>query len=693
MNKKENKKNVLSNNISLKELIKVPEMPKLETVMNQLAQNSGKSKDELIDMRQEFEQENKRNGCPDDELEEAVLGDMECVLRKPFLEPLPDADEFIEDVEEHQSLFEEKYDNSKLKKCEQCDQEEVMQRIGRIENDLDVCEYDSEVNYLKTTEETQREANETKSKGLYFNGKLVTGYPTEINMFCQSLVSGELYLSHYKGSDGFGTLWYLKNEETTNKTRIVESKNSLASTNKTRDKDLLKMAQEKYGIDAQKHLNDAGDFINNNYAKFFPEQKANVPRSKKDAYLVGIAEYMDKKYRIVVHSLTCQIHIYNKTSGIYESYSEKEFSAFLTNEYNERFLADEVVKIMGTFSTLKDESENYVAFKNCLLNLETLETKEFTSDEFVIFQVPFKWNPGAKSKVFEEKLREILVDEQRFEQFLQMLGYCFVKNNPHHKMFFITGDGANGKTTLMSIIKVIFHDSVTAVGLHQFENEFGLQPLLGKRINILSDLPKMSIRDTGNIKAVTGEDLMTVNRKYKEPVSVVLGCKIIGTGNQLPQVNDDSYAFWRRVIHIELTNRFKDPKVKKLLLNNTEGIEWLIFESIKAYKRVEKNGWAMERSEEEIRRDYLRLSNPCLYAAEELFEKTNEPDDRINREEVVRMISEYLKRNELDVPKDNKPYYKAIRDMGGDDIYDRDEYNKTIRVFVFIKPKKILEEK
>jgi len=130
-------------------------------------------------------------------------------------------------------------------------------------------------------------------------------------------------------------------------------------------------------------------------------------------------------------------------------------------EYGQKFLIDEVTKIMGTFNTIKDESQSYIAFKNCLLNVDTLKTEEFNSKEFVKFQVPFNWNPEAESKVFRSRIKEILVDEERYKLFLQIVGYCFTPANHHHKMFFITGEGGNGKSTLMGLINSIFHSSVT----------------------------------------------------------------------------------------------------------------------------------------------------------------------------------------------------------------------------------------
>ena len=98
-----------------------------------------------------------------------------------------------------------------------------------------------------------------------------------------------------------------------------------------------------------------------------------------------------------------------------------------------------------------------------------METEKFTSKEFVTFQIPFNWNPEARSEYFEDRVKDILVDEERFELFKQILGYCFILKNPHHILVFITGEGANGKTTLMSILRLIFHSSVTAVALQHFK--------------------------------------------------------------------------------------------------------------------------------------------------------------------------------------------------------------------------------
>ena len=119
--------------------------------------------------------------------------------------------------------------------------------------------------------------------------------------------------------------------------------------------------------------------------RYFREYSSLIDRSKKDSQLIGIANKLEEKYKIVKDKLTGYLHIYNEKKGIYVPYNETEFSAFLKKEYGQKFLMDEVTKIMGTFNTIKEESTSYIAFKNCLLDVDTLETEEFTSKEFVKF--------------------------------------------------------------------------------------------------------------------------------------------------------------------------------------------------------------------------------------------------------------------------------------------------------------------
>ena len=258
----------------------------------------------------------------------------------------------------------------------------------------------------KTNEEYNNKNIKMDDDNLTFNNKPVKLNPGTIHLFCEQIPEkGDLYLKHKKTVDGYFTEWYVKNEENIIKTRSTLSKNSLAVSNQRRDKNLIEIAKYKFDLNVENHLKKAGEFINENSSTIFPIKKSLINRSKKERQIIQLSEELDKNFKIVINRLTGQLHIYSKKSGIYQSYNETEFSAFLTKEYKQKFLADETKKIMGTFTKLIDESEKYIAFKNCLLNLDTLETEKFTSKEFVTFQIPFNWNPKQDQNTLKTELK------------------------------------------------------------------------------------------------------------------------------------------------------------------------------------------------------------------------------------------------------------------------------------------------
>ena len=193
----------------------------------------------------------------------------------------------------------------------------------------------------------------------------------------------------------------------------------------------------------------------------------------------------------------------------------------------------------------KEQNKDYICFKNGILNLETLKLEEFNPEYFLTFKVPYNWNPEANGNDVEEKLRDILIDqegddegdESKYHNYMSVLGYCFEESNPRQKIFLYIGQPNSGKTQLINLIAGIFEGSVSSVPLQQFKDRFGLQPLIGKRVNTLYDISEQEINDPSVIKAVSGNDSMTVDWKYKTPITFGKGLSIktIGAGTYYPK--------------------------------------------------------------------------------------------------------------------------------------------------------------
>lgn len=527
-------------------------------------------------------------------------------------------------------------------------------------------------------------------KHFMFNGKKAELLENGVKLFFKEHSGSNIYLIHARRGSSYNSYWASVGDEEWD-SREVSSGKSLTVTNPTVENKLTNLAKDFARKDeVTAFINKAGQFIKKEYSSIFKFTEI-LERSKKEQALLSIFNRIKESHNIIIDNESYDLCIYDEEKGIYTEYDEKKFSQFLKKVIGKEFFEEEVKKLMGLFHEIKEEDPNHVAFNNCLMNIETLETREFHPSIFTRFKVPYDWNPLAYSAVFEEKLYEIFDDPDKFQTFLQIVGYLFAKGNPHNKLFLLMGKGANGKSLLMQLISAIFINSSAAVSLQDFKKDFGLQPLIGKRVNLLSDLPIATIEETGQIKAITGGDDMTINRKFKEPITTKLNCKIVGAGNRLPKIMDDSYALWRRIVLIKLENTFdgdrRDTKLIKKLLDDKEGMEWLICTSVEAYKEIEETGWT-EDTYHDIRNQFLKSSDPALYASERLFERTENPDDFLSRKDIINTINDFLIEKGLRIPANKSEYYDAVKRCGAREAQKRIDGEK-VHGFRYIQKKEL----
>lgn len=527
-----------------------------------------------------------------------------------------------------------------------------------------------------------------KEISLKFKDKDVNSTNNSVKLFLKEHEGSNIYLVHTFRDGGYISYWLIEEENGSSSTREANSKKSLATTNATLENKLIKLARNFATEDeVSSFLEEAGLWIKNHQDSIFYFSDI-LERSKKERALLSVHKYINGRFNVIIDNDTLDICIYQPKEGFYREYDVRTFSKFLKTNTKRDFFEDEVKKIMGLPYDILEESKDFIAFKNRLMNISSLEPRAFSPDIFTKFKVPYDWNPEAHSEFFIEKLMEILGSE--YQRFLEVVGYLFVKGNPHNKLALIIGDGANGKSLLMELIAAIFTNSYAAVPLQEFSKEFGMQPLVGKRVNILSDLPLDSIDETGQIKAITGEDSVTINRKYKEQITTKLECKIIGSGNRLPKVKDDSYAFWRRILIIKLYKAFegesRDPKLKEKLLNDHEGLEWFIYQSIQAYKKIQDIGWPEDKTYE-TRQQFLKMSNPALYCAEKIFKYTNSADTFISRDDIQNAIKETINQYGLKEPAKDSDYYAAVRSMGAKEAQKSNSDGPRIHGFRYIQMK------
>jgi len=224
----------------------------------------------------------------------------------------------------------------------------------------------------------------------------------------------------------------------------------------------------------------------------------------------------------------------------------------------------------------------------------------------------------------------------------EIIGYCLYPSHGLHKAFMLVGDGRNGKSTYLKLIhKILGEDNVIGISLQDLcMNRFSQASLYHKLANIYADIPNKPLAYTGYFKMLTGEDLISADRKFKERLTFKNYAKLLFSANALPEVNDLTEAFWRRWIIVEFPNKFEENPTFFEQTFTEEAIERVIVLSLIAFadawisRKFSIEGDSMDYKEKWLRRSNsiyayvkegveegrIRLEASGVVKAEELYE-------------------------------------------------------------------------
>ncbi|MEM4854713.1 MAG: DUF5906 domain-containing protein [Sulfolobales archaeon] len=207
---------------------------------------------------------------------------------------------------------------------------------------------------------------------------------------------------------------------------------------------------------------------------------------------------------------------------------------------------------------------------------------------------------------------------------LEVIGYTLYPHDyPFHKAVLLVGEGSNGKTTYLRLIETILSKpNVSTVSLSDLDprvNRFATADLYNKLSNISSEPPRRTF-DPTLFKMLTGEDLVRMERKFRDPFNTYNYAKMIFSANELPEVTEDTYAFWRRWIVIEFPNRFApDPEFFGRTFTPEE-IEGIIVLALHAFRLVLERKGFTEAGIEDVREEWLSRSNPVYKVVKRLLD-------------------------------------------------------------------------
>lgn len=311
--------------------------------------------------------------------------------------------------------------------------------------------------------------------------------------------------------------------------------------------------------------------------------------------------------------------------GVYRPGGEsviKEEAARRLEEFTTSHRVNETLEVVR-FGTYVDRTEfnrrpGIVNVKNGLLDIGSLELRPHTPDSLSTIQLPVEYDPEADCPVIKQFLKGILKSKDILI-IEELLGYFLQPEYNVQRAFLLVGSGANGKSTLIELIRSFLgRENCTSVSLQSLEeNRFASSNLFGKLANLYADLPPIALKNAGMFKMLTGGDTVSAEKKFRDSFSFVNEAKLVFSANKPPIVDDDSVAFWRRWVIIDFPHQFTGGEADKNLLRKLtteEELSGMLNLAVKGIHRLSRNGdFSYGESAEEVRERYIRATNP-VYA-------------------------------------------------------------------------------
>ena len=271
-----------------------------------------------------------------------------------------------------------------------------------------------------------------------------------------------------------------------------------------------------------------------------------------------LAEHIAKTFHIIYSASM----FYQFENGVYHPVSDETIGQIIQSNLEEE--SAKYSQIMDTLNQLRikvacDTSKlnpdpSIINIRNGLLDVHTRDLIPHTHAFLSTIQLKASYDPSADCPRFKKFLFDSMEgDASQVALIQEMLGYCLVPINSAQVCFVLVGAASAGKSVLLRVINdlLLGRENVSNIPWQSLGDRFKSANLFGKLANIFADLPTKNIDDDGLFKALSGEDFITGERKFKDEFSFMNFAKLLFSCNILPKnYADRSDGFYRRLVLI-----------------------------------------------------------------------------------------------------------------------------------------------
>ena len=220
----------------------------------------------------------------------------------------------------------------------------------------------------------------------------------------------------------------------------------------------------------------------------------------------------------------------------------------------------EAFKRYGRLHIPPDPPPTWLQFKDQIYDLTTGQVHPATPNYFICNPLPWTLGPTEETPTMDRLFTE-WVGEQYVPTLYELLAYCCLPDYPLHRIVAIVGTGANGKSQFQKVLSTFLGIyNICSTELDQLSEHARFETLRfhKKLACIMGETEFATIKKTGMIKRLSGQDLIPMEVKGGKHFEAYSYAKLWVNTNQLPSSTDKSDGWFRRWIILEFPHQFED---------------------------------------------------------------------------------------------------------------------------------------
>lgn len=314
-----------------------------------------------------------------------------------------------------------------------------------------------------------------------------------------------------------------------------------------------------------------------------------------------------------------------------------------------------------------DSNPHLFGFSNGIYDLELFEFRKGRPEDYVMMKAPYKFTKPIKSKtkLLWKFINSIMPCEDERDYLLKamasaMYGKC-VQN-----IFILTGEGGNGKDTLISkFLRTMLGDYyyygcvTTLTERRKSELNQGIANMNNKRCVVWSEPPKDAMLQGSTLKEISGVDNINARGLYSSNTVTVIRCTAFILCNEKPPIDNIDGGVARRIRVIPFRSLFKLQEDIANMINTDnvheaneyfDSIEFRndhrveLFHILLVYfKQFADDGFLMKNAPQTIKdlsASYLRDCDDFMGWFDEVYEQVDDTEAFIQLKDIYKLFRE-----------------------------------------------------